>query len=125
MADNLPLIVWLHDAAGRQEFVNHTFCEYFGVSRAEMREDRWQRLTHPADSTAYVDEFLACVRARRPFHAEVRARRADGQWRWLESWGRPRFGPGGEFLGQSAPAPTSPSAGRRKKRSGSSANGSR
>ena len=99
MADNLPLIVWLHDAAGRQEFVNHTFCEYFGVSRAEMREDRWRMLTHPADGTAYADAFLACVRARRPFHAEVRARRADGQWRWLESWGRPRFGPGGEFLG--------------------------
>ena len=47
MADNLPLIVWLHDAEGRQEFVNHTFCEYFGVSRAEMREDRWRMLIAP------------------------------------------------------------------------------
>ena len=124
MADNLPLIVWLHDAAGRQEFVNHTFCEYFGVSRAEMRR-WWRMLTHPADGTAYADEFLACVRERRPFHAEVRARRADGQWRWLESWGGRGSVRKASSWGTSAPAPTSPSASRRKKRSGSSVNGSR
>jgi len=99
MADNVPLIVWLHDAEGRQQFVNHTFCEYFGVSREEMRQDRWQMLTHPDDGTAYIDAFLACVREHRPFHSEVRARRADGQWRWFESWGQPRFGPEGEYLG--------------------------
>jgi signal transduction histidine kinase/ActR/RegA family two-component response regulator len=33
------------------------------------------------------------------FHAEVRVRRADGQWRWLESWARPRFSEDGTFLG--------------------------
>ncbi|TVP76485.1 PAS domain S-box protein, partial [Thioalkalivibrio sp.] len=32
MADGLPLIVWVHDTEGRQEFVNRTFCEFFGVS---------------------------------------------------------------------------------------------
>jgi signal transduction histidine kinase/CheY-like chemotaxis protein len=26
-------------------------------------------------------------------------RRADGEWRWLESWGRPRFNAAGEFIG--------------------------
>jgi PAS domain S-box-containing protein len=99
MADNLPLIVWLHDAEGRQAFVNQTFCEYFGVSREEMREGRWRMLTHPDDERAYVEAFLACVRERTPFHAEVRVQRADGQWRWIESWARPQFGPAGEFLG--------------------------
>jgi signal transduction histidine kinase/CheY-like chemotaxis protein len=39
------------------------------------------------------------VRDRRPFHGEVRVRRHDGEWRWIESWGRPRFSPSGEFLG--------------------------
>jgi PAS domain S-box-containing protein len=98
MADGLPLIVWVHGPDGRQEFINHTFCEFFGVKWEETRAERWQVLMHPEDG-AYTTEFLACVRDRREFHAEGRVRRADGEWRWIESFGRPRFSPSGEFLG--------------------------
>ncbi|GAA3351266.1 hypothetical protein GCM10020358_80340 [Amorphoplanes nipponensis] len=99
MADNLPLLIWQHDSAGRQEWVNATFCSFFGVSRHQMRAERWQMLTHPDDGRQYGRDFLAAVAERRPFHGEVRVRHADGQWRWLESWGSPRIGPDGVFLG--------------------------
>lgn len=99
MADNLPLIVWMHDANGNLEFVNQTYCDYFGLSREDMRTDRWRVLVHPDDAPAYVSEFLDCVRERRPFHAECRVRRADGQWRWTEAWGRVRLDHEGTFLG--------------------------
>jgi PAS domain S-box-containing protein len=99
MADSLPLIVWVHGPNGEQEFVNQTFCEFFGVAREEMRGDRWQAVLHPDEGPAYVAEFARCVRDRRPFHAQTRVQRADGDWRWIESWGRPRFSPTGEFLG--------------------------
>jgi PAS domain S-box-containing protein len=99
MADGLPLIVWVHDPEGRQKLVNRTFCEFFGVDPDEIDPDTWQMLVDPETSAAYVDEFLACLRSRRPFHAEARVRRADGQWRWIESWGRPRYSQSGEFLG--------------------------
>jgi signal transduction histidine kinase len=39
------------------------------------------------------------LRDSRPFHAEVRVRNAKGEWRDLESWGRPRWSAAGEFLG--------------------------
>jgi PAS domain S-box-containing protein len=99
IADRLPLMIWVHDAKGEQEFVNQTFCEYFGVSREEMRSSRWQLLTHPSDGTGYIDEFLKCVREQQDFHAEVKVQRADGEWRWLESWGRARFDREGVFQG--------------------------
>ena len=99
MVDNLPLMVWLHDATGQQEFVNQTYCEYFGVTREKMRDDHWRVLVHEDDPDVYGDEFAACVRERQPFHAQVRVRRTDGQWRWLESWGRPRFDASGGYLG--------------------------
>jgi PAS domain S-box-containing protein len=99
MADGLPLIVWLHDADGAQQFVNRTFLEYFGVEEAEMKGGRWKLLMHPDDGPAYAEEFAACVRERRPFHAEVRVRNASGEWRNLESWGRPRWSAAGDFLG--------------------------
>jgi PAS domain S-box-containing protein len=99
MADGLPLIIWVHDAEGQQQFVNRTFCEFFGVSAEEMKGGRWQVLMHPDDAEPYSREFLACLRERRPFHAETRVRSADGQWRWIESWARPRWSASGDFLG--------------------------
>ena len=99
MADGLPLIVWVHDAHGQQQFVNRTFLEFFGVTEAEMKGEHWQVLMHPQDAQAYTAEFLACTREHRPFHAEVRVKDARGEWRTIESWGRPRFSAAGEFLG--------------------------
>jgi PAS domain S-box-containing protein len=99
MADGLPLIVWVHDAEGQQQFVNRTFLEFFGVTSDQVSGGRWQQLVHPDDRAAHTGEFLACVRERRPFHAEVRVRRRDGQWAWIESWGRPRLSASGEYLG--------------------------
>jgi PAS domain S-box-containing protein len=99
MADGVPLIVWVHDVDGGLVFINESYCSYFGVTRQEMRDARWRVLTHPDDGTAYAEEFMACVRERRPFRAEVRVRRSDGAWRWMESWAQPRFGTDGDYLG--------------------------
>jgi PAS domain S-box-containing protein len=99
MADGLPLIVWVHDATGYLEFVNETFCDYFGVTHEQMRNGEWLLLLHPEDADAYSSEFASCVREQRFFNAQVRVRNAQGQWRWLESWGRPRCSDSGEFFG--------------------------
>lgn len=99
MADGLPQIVWVHTASGQQELVNETFCKFYGVHREEVTGDQWKRLLHPDDAEAYGQELLQCIQERRPFHGEARARRADGAWRWIESWGQPRQGPDGELRG--------------------------
>jgi PAS domain S-box-containing protein len=75
----------MHDEVGNLSFVNQTFCDYFGVDRNEMREGEWRQLTHPDDIESYGAEFTSCVRERRRFHREDRARRAEGEWRWQES----------------------------------------
>ncbi len=99
MADGLPLIVWLHGPNGEQQFVNQTFCEFFGVTYEQVTGGRWQALIHPDDVEAYTNEFLDCLRDKRPFQAECRVRRADREWRWIESFGRLRLSESGEFLG--------------------------
>lgn len=98
MADWLPLIIWVHDADGALQFVNRTYCEFFGVTLDQACAGGWQSLVHP-DDAAYAVQFADAVRRQGPFHAQVRVRRADGQWRWIESWGRPRFSEDGRFLG--------------------------
>lgn len=99
VVNNLPLSVWLHDAEGRQQFVNDTFCEFFGVSADAMQDDLWMELIHPDDRAGYCDAFQSAIEEQKNFHAEVRVRRADGEWRWLESWGRPRLDSDGRFIG--------------------------
>jgi PAS domain S-box-containing protein len=99
MADGLPLIIWVHDAQGDLRFVNSAYREFFDVTPEQVRGGGWQPLVHPDDAASYAEEFLACVRDRRAFRAEARVRRADGQWRWIESYGKPRFSNAGEFLG--------------------------
>ncbi len=99
MADGLPLIVWVHDDQGRQQMVNRTFREFFGIDEHDALGEGWQILMHPDDAPAYTAEFMRCACERTPFHGETRVRRADGAWRWIESWGRPRRSASGEFLG--------------------------
>lgn len=97
MADSVPLMIWVHDAAGKLLFVNRRWEEFFGVSQEAARRD-WQALVHPDDREAYSGAFYAALRSKNAFHASARVRRADGQWRWIESHGVPRFGPDGELL---------------------------
>ncbi len=99
MANGLPLLVWVHDHEGNQVSVNQAFCDFYNVREEQMRNVEWQKLAHPDDFKRYTEEFARCVREQCPFHAEVRVKRTDGQWRWLESWGQPRFSGSGEYLG--------------------------
>ena len=99
MADGTPVIIWVHNAAGELEFINRAYTEFLGVSFEQVQSNGWQPLVHPDDITSYVDAFVRCSQERRPYHAQARVRRHDGQWRWIDSIGQPRFSPSGEFLG--------------------------
>jgi PAS domain S-box-containing protein len=92
MADSVPLLIWVHDDAGKILFVNKGWEDFFGVTQEQARCDGWQALVHEEDRAAYESDFLDCVQRKAPFHARARVRRADGAWRWIESYGVPRVG---------------------------------
>ncbi|MGF1646085.1 MAG: SpoIIE family protein phosphatase [Kineosporiaceae bacterium] len=99
LADQLPVLVWQQDATGRQEWVNQTFCDYFGVDRDRLPADVWSALVHPDDGPAHAADFADAVAERRSFHGEMRVRRGDGTWRWLESWAEPQVTEDGGYAG--------------------------
>ncbi|MEW6750083.1 MAG: PAS domain-containing protein, partial [Candidatus Latescibacterota bacterium] len=105
MADGTPLSIWVTDPEGRIAFVNRAYRDFFGVTEEAVRTGGWQSLVHLNDTVSYVEEFTACLREQRPFHARGRVRRHDGEWRWVESYGQPRFSPSGEFLGMAGSSP--------------------
>lgn len=99
LADGTPVMIWVHDAQGALRFTNRAWHDFFGPGLDQAPGRNWKPLVHPDDVPGYVDLFLQCHAERREFHACARARRHDGQWRWIESFAAPRFSADGEYLG--------------------------
>jgi PAS domain S-box-containing protein len=98
MADQTPVMMWVTSPSGVVEFVNKEYCTFFGVSHEEAVHDSWRMPVHDEDG-AYMRTLFEALRTRRPFQADARMRRGDGEWRWMTSHGAPRTSPSGEFLG--------------------------
>jgi PAS domain S-box-containing protein len=99
MADCCPTGIFVTSAAGVPLFVNRAYREFYGANLQQVEGDEWQSLVHPDDAPGYTGTSRIAVRERTPWRAEARIRRADGEWRWIDSHAAPRFSPGGEFLG--------------------------
>jgi PAS domain S-box-containing protein len=99
MADGVPLMIWVTDPEGNVRYINRAYAEFFGIKLEDLKSIGWQSLIHPDDFTAYAAEVTACLLDRRCLQAEVRVKRRDGEWRWVESFGQPRVSSSGEFLG--------------------------
>ena len=87
------------DIYGKNVFVNRFYKEYFNVTFEQVKDQNWQPLLHPQDSLLYVDNFLEALRNHKPFSAQARVRRGDGEWRWIESTAAPKFSTDNKFLG--------------------------
>jgi PAS domain S-box-containing protein len=99
MADGSPNPIWVTNAEGERIFANKQYLEYFGISEQEIQGGKWKPFVHPEDVPTYINSFLSSLKEHRPFSAEARVRRADGQWRWIESHAEPRLSSEGECLG--------------------------
>ena len=99
LADTAPALIWFDDPDGNCQYVNQRFLDFSGKASDQLEGKGWQLLLHDDDAEHYVKAFLDATRERRPFHHIVRARRHDGEWRWIESFAQPLFDRNGTFLG--------------------------
>jgi PAS domain S-box-containing protein len=105
LADSSPVPIWVTDPTGGIEFLNAAYCDFFGVTFEQVRGPKWATLLHPDDADPYVAAYYEALRQRKTFRAEARVRRADGEWRWVDTRGVPRFSEGGDFLGHVGSSP--------------------
>ncbi|MGA2651496.1 MAG: PAS domain S-box protein [Terracidiphilus sp.] len=99
MADGCPVGICVTDAQGVNRFVNRTYLKQLGITTKQSEQGDWKPLIHPDDAPQYIEALGCALREHTPFKAERRSRRADGEWRWIESIAEPRFSHDGEFLG--------------------------
>ena len=99
LADSAPVLIWINGPDGAQ-FCNNAYREFVGVrDDAELAGFRFTEYIHPDDRAEYLTAYDRAYERWERFEADVRFRRADGQYRWMKSLGTPRFTQAGAFLG--------------------------
>ena len=99
IADTAPVLIWVTNQDRSRAFVNQAYVEYMGGDYESVRTADWRTYIHPDDQDMLVRESLAGEATELPFALEARYRHSSGEYRWLKSFSRPRFGPGGEVIG--------------------------
>lgn len=82
LADAMPLLVWMADAAGGLIDANQPWVDYTGVTPEQVGPAGWDRLVHPDDLGLTARRWREAVATGAAFEVEQRLRRADGQYRW-------------------------------------------
>ncbi len=82
--DAIPQLITVLGPDGKNLYANEAVLEYTGLTREEvMAEDYRARVFHPEDVERLRSERRAALSRGLPFENEQRARRKDGQYRWL------------------------------------------
>ena len=97
--ETMPTMVWIAGTDGSNEFANHHWQEYTGLSHERSVGSAWQDVVHPTDLKRHLEKWCASRASGEPFENEVRYRRAaDGQYRWFLSRAVPLRDARGEIV---------------------------
>jgi PAS domain S-box-containing protein len=99
MADSMPAMLWLTDAAGKMTFLNKLWLDYAGAPAVEQLGSGWRRLLVPEEEAGVAAAFAQACQTQQPFELQHRLVGADGVQRWFLDRGIPRFARDGQFLG--------------------------
>ncbi len=92
IADTAPVLIWVTQQDRTRAFVNQAYVAYNGGTYEEARLADWRAVIHPEDQERVLRDSLAGESTGKAFSLEARYLRHDGDYRWLKSFSRPRFG---------------------------------
>jgi hypothetical protein len=87
LLDEIPALAATLLPDGRTEFANRQALEFYGPSVTSM--PLWSEFVHPEDRERFTQEWTETARNRASLQIELRMRRADGAYRWMDSRLRP------------------------------------
>ena len=82
IVDNIPASIAIHSASGELEFENPVAQEYHGRSTDDQQQSPTSAV-HPDDLPALIAAQQRALATGEPLEFELRLRRADGAYRWL------------------------------------------
>ncbi|MBT1706410.1 PAS domain-containing protein [Chryseosolibacter indicus] len=88
LAETLPQLVWMTDAAGNFVYASRKWEEYSLVN--PKSQGAWEKLVHPDDNVAVIRAWKVCLANGNSFEVEARLRDKNGEYRWHLGKGEPQ-----------------------------------
>ena len=98
LADEIPVMVWLTDAAGQTTYLSRAWYAYTAQSEADALGRGWLAAILPEDLPR-LNPLVEAMRQGQAFDLDFRLRGAGGDYRWMMSSGRPRVDLSGAVIG--------------------------
>ena len=99
LANAAPVLIWLAGLDKLCYWFNQTWLDFTGRSMEQENGNGWAEGVHPEDFNRCLEIYISNFNKRLPFRMEYRLRRHDGEYRWIDDNGVPRFNQNGEFEG--------------------------
>jgi len=99
LADSGQALIWTSGMDKKCNYFNRVWLEFTGRKLEQELGDGWAEGVHPDDLDSCFRTYVEAFEQEKPFSMDYRLRRHDGEYRWLQDEGTPRYNSGGAFLG--------------------------
>lgn len=99
LANSGQALIWTSGTDTLCDWFNDTWLEFTGKNIEDEIGNGWAKGVHPEDFERCVQTYLSAFERREKFSMDYRLRHHDGEYRWLQDDGSPRFNLRGEFIG--------------------------
>ena len=97
--DAVPMMIWVSGEDKLCIWFNRPWLEFTGRAMAQELGNGWAEGVHPEDFDRCLGIYVSHFEARQKFRMQYRLRRHDGEYRWIDDTGIPRYAHDGSFLG--------------------------
>jgi len=99
VANTAPVLIWMAGPDKLRTYFSQPWLDFTGRAVEQELGDGWLEGIHADDSRKYLASYTHSFDRRHKFKMEYRLRRHDGEYRWIQDNGVPRFNPDGTFAG--------------------------
>ncbi|MFA6671020.1 MAG: PAS domain S-box protein [Methanoculleus sp.] len=99
LADSGQALIWTSGLDAKCDYFNEPWLAFTGRTLEQETGDGWVEGVHPDDLTRCVETYMGAFARRERFSMTYRLRRHDGEYRWIQDDGSPRYDTHGNFLG--------------------------
>jgi PAS domain S-box-containing protein len=97
--DAAPVLIWVSAQDKLCIWFNRPWLAFTGRTMDQEFGNGWAEGVHREDFDRCLEIYVTQFDARQPFRMQYRLRRHDGEYRWIDDIGTPRYANNGAFLG--------------------------
>jgi two-component system, cell cycle sensor histidine kinase and response regulator CckA len=99
LADSGQALIWASGLDKKCNYFNRPWLTFTGRTLEQELGDGWAEGVHPDDLARCLEIYTGAFDRRERFSRDYRLRHQDGEFRWIQDDGTPRYDRQGNFLG--------------------------